>query len=98
MKVEAGEFTVVGDIPDGKVIRPDGQPLALALVGVPEFKDGKLVAFHLDLFDYAAHVAIRGDQRQIYFVSRPVADRDKTPNWPNPEPAKQEATDEGRGQ
>jgi hypothetical protein len=98
MKVDANEFTVLGDIPDGKALHTNGRPLALAIIGVPEFKDGKLVAFHLDLFDYAAHVATRGDKQLIYFVSRPVADRDTTPNWPNPEPVKQEANDEGSGQ
>lgn len=81
MPVEVvGEVVVIGKMPDGK----HGN---LTLVGTPEFKDGKMVALHLDVLDYAFQLQTREGRPSIFTGrARVIAEREKYPNWPNPEP------------
>jgi len=60
----------------------DGKtPTPFVLVGTPEFRNGELVGFEL-----AADYHFYRDRDHIVACSRPVTDREKYPNWPQPEP------------
>jgi hypothetical protein len=76
MQVE-GTFDVSSDMPDGEM------PGSVVLVATPVVKDGKVVSFKL-ICDY--YYWIVTDSDRVAGCSRPVDERDKYPNWPNPEP------------
>lgn len=60
----------------------------------PEFRDGRLIALNFDVLEYYVshvmkdgHIWANKDGEVAYFVvSRPLADKERYPHWPEPEP------------
>lgn len=68
-----GTVVVDPSVPDGKA------PGSFILLGTPEFKDGRLVAFHLDKYDYTFHADTLKGSPHMDIHSTSVPHRDAPP-------------------